>query len=269
MVLGTEQTTALPRVLIVDDDPDVVDLVVMNLTLSGHEVESAGDGAAGLAKARSGKYDLIILDMSMPKLNGLQVCEQLRYNPATRAVPVIFLTAKGMTRDKVSAFNTGGDDYLVKPFDPQELEVRIRALLRRVGAGMPTHQTLAEILEAGDIQLRPESLQTQMGERLSTLTPTEFEIVHCLLQHTDQPVSHAVLLNEVWGFEADENVDMLRVHMRHLRQKLEPDPQQPRYLLTVPHVGYRLAVLRQPAEVPGNGNGNGSHGAAAAGEERR
>jgi DNA-binding response OmpR family regulator len=230
----------MARILIVDDDPLIIDLVSLNLQLSGYEVESAADGAAGLARARSGTFDAAIVDVMMPKLDGYQLVGQLRNLPATRDLPIIVLTAKGTLDDKVQGFDAGADDYLVKPFEPQELLVRLRAMLRR--RTPPQSQGWTEILQAGDISLFPEALQVRLREHRATLTPTEFEIVHCLLQHVDQPVPLVTILQEVWGYDADEGVEMLRVHVRHLRQKQELEPKSPRYLVTVPNVGYRLAV---------------------------
>ncbi|MBC7542472.1 MAG: response regulator transcription factor [Candidatus Sericytochromatia bacterium] len=229
----------MSRILIVDDDPLIIDLVTLNLQLSGYDVESAGDGAAGLARARSGIFHAAIIDVMMPKLDGYQLVQQLRQLPQTRALPIIVLTAKGTLDDKVRGFDAGADDYLVKPFEPQELLVRLRAVLRR----QQSHpQSWTEILTAGDVVLFPEALQVRLKKHAVTLTPTEFEIVHCLLQHVDQPVTLATILQEVWGYDADEDVEMLRVHVRHLRLKLEAEPKAPRYLVTVPNVGYRLAV---------------------------
>jgi two-component system, OmpR family, response regulator RpaA len=149
------------------------------------------------------------------------------------------LTAKGTLDDKIRGFDAGADDYLVKPFEPAELLVRLRAVLRRKS---PQPSAWTEVLNAGQISLSPETLQVRLHDHQATLTPTEFEIVHCLLQHVDQPVPLATILQEVWGYDADENVEMLRVHVRHLRLKMEQEPKAPQYLVTVPNVGYRLAV---------------------------
>ena len=229
----------MSRILIVDDDPLIIDLVTLNLQLSGYDVEAAADGAAGLARARAGSFHAAIIDVMMPKLDGYQLVQQLRQIPQTRALPIIVLTAKGTLDDKVRGFDAGADDYLVKPFEPQELLVRLRAVLRRQ---QQQPQSWTEILMAGDVALFPEALQVKLKTQAITLTPTEFEIVHCLLQHVDQPVPLATILQEVWGYDADEDVEMLRVHVRHLRLKLEAEPKAPRYLVTVPNVGYRLAV---------------------------
>ena len=136
----------------------------------------------------------------------------------------------------------GADYYLVKPFEPQELLVRLKALLRRSKKPLQQDKKISEILSAGDIKLFPDVLKAYIKSKMINLTPIEFEILYCLLQHTDQPVKLSNILLEVWGYEGEENPDMLRVHFRHLRQKIEENPKQPQYLLTVMNVGYRLAV---------------------------
>ena len=154
-------------------------------------------------------------------------------------VPILMLTAKGTISDKTSGFDSGADDYLVKPFDIQEVLLRIRVLLRR---NQPQEETLTsnEILEAGEIEILPDTLETIILNKRMKLTPTEFEILYCLLQHFNKPVTLATLLEEVWGYSSDEDVRMLRVHVGALRNKIEPDAKNPKYLHTVTNVGYKL-----------------------------
>jgi DNA-binding response OmpR family regulator len=152
------------------------------------------------------------------------------------------LTAKGTLDDKVKGFDSGADDYLIKPFEPQELLVRLKALMRRSKKQVQKDKKFTEILSAGDIKLSPDVLKVIIKDKEISLTPIEFEILYCLLQHTDQPVKLSTILLEVWGYQEEENPDMLRVHFRHLRQKIEENPKNPKYLLTVMNVGYRLAV---------------------------
>ena len=210
----------MPRVLIVDDDPEIMDWLYLDLQLSGYTVDYATDGHLGLQKAQQEKYDCIILDVMMPRIDGFQVCSQLRQNSSTKDVPVILLTAKGTLEDKIIGFNSGADDYLVKPFDIQELLVRLRALMRRSTSDSPeTRPSGTEKLTAGDLRLFPESLEVQIKEEVIKLTPTEFEILYCLMQHVNQAVNLSTILDEVWGYEADEDVRMLRVHIGGLRQK--------------------------------------------------
>jgi DNA-binding response OmpR family regulator len=230
----------MPRVLIVDDDPEIMDWLYLDLQLIGYTVDYATDGYSGLQKAQQEKYDCIILDVMMPKIDGFQVCNQLRQIPQTRDIPIILLTAKGTLEDKIIGFNSGADDYLVKPFDIQELLVRLRALLRRSTVPANETKSSSEKLTIGDIRLFPESLEVLIKDRTIKLTPTEFEILYCLMQHANTAVSLATILDEVWGYDAEEDVRMLRVHIGGLRQKIELNHKKPIYLQTVTNVGYRL-----------------------------
>jgi two-component system response regulator RpaA len=229
----------MPRLLLVDADPLAIAQVSTTLKLNGYDLVSAADGAAGLAMTRLGGIDAALIDLRLPKIDGCQLITLLRNRPVTRNLPVIVLSPLASLADKVRAFEAGADDYLVEPFEPEELLVRLKALLRRQS---PPPAGPVEILRAGGISLFPEALQVHLDGHCTTVTPTEFEIVHCLLQHVDQPVPLATLLQEVWGYDADEGVEMLRVHIRHLRLKLERNPKAPRHLVTVPNVGYRLVV---------------------------
>ena len=151
------------------------------------------------------------------------------------------LTAKGTITDKTDGFNSGADDYIVKPFDVQEVLLRVRVLLRRnSSAEEQNNKKVKEILKVGDIELFPDYLEVDIKGKKTKLTPTEFEILYCLMQHFDTSVTLAVLLNEVWGYDSDEDVRMLRVHVGGLRQKIEEDPKHPIYLQTVTNVGYKL-----------------------------
>ena len=225
------------RVLIVDDDPEIMDWLSMDLQMSGFYTDSAIDGLSGLQKAQNGNYDIIILDVMMPNMDGFEVCKNLRKSAKTKAIPIILLTAKGTIEDKITGFGSGADDYLVKPFDIQELLVRMRALLRRTDTAQ-THSE--EILASGNFKLYPDSLEVYVTDKLVKLTPTEFEILYCLMQHINQAVSLPTLLDEVWGYDVDEDVRMVRVHVGGLRNKIEPDPKKPKYLYTVTNVGYKL-----------------------------
>lgn len=237
-------------ILVVDDDPEIIDLLKLDLELMGFNVDSASDGAGGLKKAEAKSYDLIVMDVMMPKLDGFEVCKRIRSGRNAPNVPIILLTAKGTIEDKIRGFNAGSDDYLVKPFEFQELMVRMRALFRRTGALNKASQAdkKNEVLEIGEIKLLPGSLEAILDGRRVKLTPTEFEILYCLMQHVNEAVPLSTILHEVWGYEPDEDVRMLRVHIGGLRQKIEEDHKQPRYLQTVTNVGYRLnAAAAEPA----------------------
>lgn len=225
------------RILIVDDDAEIRELLEFDIASSGYFVDTASDGMEGLNKALNNKYDLILLDVMMPKMNGFEVCENIRH--AKLNVPILMLTAKGTIGDKTTGFDSGADDYLVKPFDIQEVLLRIRVLLRR---NQPPVETLGstEILDVGEIELLPDTLECIVLNKRVKLTPTEFEILYCLMQHFNKSVTLATLLEEVWGYDRDEDVRMLRVHVGGLRNKIEPDTKSPKYLHTVTNVGYKL-----------------------------
>ena len=224
------------RLLVVDDEDEIRELLVFDIQSSGYTVDSAKDGEEGLKKAVENNYDLILLDVMMPKMNGYDVCKNIRL--VKPKVPVLMLTAKGTIHDKTEGFDVGADDYLVKPFDVQEVLLRIRALLRR-NEDTDEHDT-KEVLRAGDIEILPDSLEVLILDKKVKLTPTEFEILYCLLQHLNKAVTLATLLDEVWGYNSDEDVRMVRVHVGGLRQKIETDTRKPKYLHTVTNVGYKL-----------------------------
>ena len=224
------------RLLIVDDDKQIRELLAFDIAQSGYVVDCAVDGEEGLKKALENNYDLILLDVMMPKMDGFTVCKNIRIqNPI---VPILMLTAKGDIEDKTQGFDCGADDYLIKPFEIQEVLLRIRALLRR-GQSQQV-QNNKEVLRAGDIEILPDSLEAVILGKKVKLTPTEFEILYCLMQHINTPVTLAVLLDEVWGYGDDEDVRMVRVHVGGLRQKIEENTRAPKYLHTVVNVGYKL-----------------------------
>lgn len=229
-------------ILVADDDPEIIDLLRLDLELMRFNVDYANDGISCLKKTEGKVYDLIILDVMMPKMDGFEVCKRIRTNRASANVPVILLTAKGTIEDKIRGFNAGADDYLVKPFEFQELMVRMRALFRRTGTLTKATTTTKkdERLESGEIRMLPSSLEAIVRGKLVKLTPTEFEILYCLMQHANEAVALPTILQEVWGYDADEDVRMLRVHIGGLRQKIEEDHKHPQFLQTVTNVGYRL-----------------------------
>ena len=225
------------RLLIVDDDVQIRELLVFDIAQSGYIVDCASDGQEGLKKALENNYDLILLDVMMPKMNGYDVCKNIRI--AKPDIPILMLTAKGTIEDKTQGFDCGADDYLIKPFEIQEVLLRIRALLRR-GETSSQKQNTKEVLRAGDIEILPDSLEAVILDKKVKLTPTEFEILYCMMQHINSPVTLATLLDEVWGYGSDEDVRMVRVHVGGLRQKIEENTREPKYLHTVVNVGYKL-----------------------------
>lgn len=231
------------RILIVDDDDEIRELLEFDIASSGYFVDTAKDGLEGLNKALNNTYDLILLDVMMPKMNGFDVCKNIRQ--AKLSIPILMLTAKGTIDDKTIGFDCGADDYLVKPFDIQEVLLRIRVLLRRNEVVIEDSPLSNEILKCGDIEIFPESLESVIVNRRVKLTPTEFEILYCLLQHFNHPVTLATLLDEVWGYDSNEDVRMLRVHVGGLRNKIEQNAKLPKYLHTVTNVGYKLTPFAQ------------------------
>ncbi len=229
--------TEMKRILIVDDDDEIRELLEFDISHSGYFVDTASDGKEGLQKALNNSYDLILLDVMMPKMNGFDVCKNIRQ--AKLSIPILMLTAKGTINDKTIGFDCGADDYLVKPFDVQEVLLRIRVLLRR-NQPQETNSISNEILKSGNIEIFPETLEAVILNKKVKLTPTEFEILYCLMQHFNTPVTLATLLDEVWGYDSDEDVRMVRVHVGGLRNKIEPEPKKPQYLHTVTNVGYKL-----------------------------
>ena len=229
------------RLLVVDDDDEIRELLEFDLSHSGYSVDTATNGLDGLNKAVTNSYDLVLLDVMMPKMNGFDVCKNLRKSKPD--IPVLLLTAKGTIGDKTQGFDCGADDYLVKPFDIQEVLLRVKALLRRNSDNSDDKSFKQEILKVGDIEIFPESLETAIEGKKINLTPTEFEILYCLMQHFNESVSLAVLLDEVWGYDSDEDVRMVRVHVGGLRQKIEKDTKNPKYLHTVTNVGYKLTPI--------------------------
>lgn len=228
----------MATIVIVDDDPSILELVKVNLEIQGHTVYSAPDGETGYALVQQHQPQMVVLDVMMPGVDGYTVCQRIRKNEAIQNTPVLMLTALGVVEDKVKGFDAGADDYLVKPFEIPELMVRVRALLRRYSpsAGSMT----PEVLSIGDITLIPENLEVRIREQKAKLTPTEFEILNCLVQNHGQAISLGKLLQDVWGYSPDDDVETIRVHVRHLRSKLEKVSPTKKYIETIYGGGYRL-----------------------------
>jgi two-component system response regulator RpaA len=229
----------MAKIIVVDDDFAIQTLIKINLEMQSHKVLTANDGVEGYALIQQELPDLIILDVMMPNADGYTVCQRVRKNLATQHIPVLMLTALGVVEDKVKGFDVGADDYLVKPFELLELQVRVRALLRR-SSKLPKSATSNEILSVGDITLVPENLEVKILQHITRLTPTEFEILNCLLQNHHQAISLSKLLEEVWGYAPNDDVETIRVHIRHLRTKLDKISGGKSYVETIYGGGYRL-----------------------------
>lgn len=228
----------MATVVIVDDDPSILELVRINLEMQGHTVISAPDGETGYALIQQHRPELAILDVMMPGVDGYTVCQRIRKNAEIGDTPVLMLTALGVIDDKVKGFDVGADDYLVKPFEIPELMVRVRALLRRY-TSTPS-AAVTEILAIGDLTLIPENLEVKITDKKCKLTPTEFEILNCLVQNHGQAISLGKLLQDVWGYSPDDDVETIRVHVRHLRSKLDKASPAKKYIETIYGGGYRL-----------------------------
>ncbi|GAA2502338.1 response regulator transcription factor [Winogradskya humida] len=229
------------RVLVVDDDAAVRDSLARTLRFEGHEVETAGDGREALERVRGREPDAVILDVSMPVLDGLETCRELRGGGVL--VPILMLTARDSVGDRVAGLDAGADDYLVKPFALQELQARLRALLRRslitAGAQETAVAPAGELLTFEDLRMDAGSREVWRGERAVRLTRTEFAILEVFLRHPRQVLSRAALFENVWGYDFGETSNSVHVYLGYLRRKLE-EAGEPRLLHTVRGVGFVL-----------------------------
>ena len=231
----------MSKILIIDDDTAILELIKVNLELLGHEAITASDGVRGFALARQELPDLIILDVMMPDVDGFTVASRIRNNPSTKDIPILMLTDLSMIQDKTKGFDAGVDDYLVKPFELEELKLRVRALLRRVNA-LPESLGRGEILTVGDMTLLPENLSVQIKDKTAKLTPIEYEILSMLMQNHGNAVTAPVLLKDIWGYSPDDDIETIRVHIRHLRTKLQKISPDKKYIETIYGGGYRLVT---------------------------
>ena len=227
------------KILVVDDDAAINELIKINLEMLGYKVYSATDGIKGFALCKQELPDLVILDVMMPEVDGYTVAKYIRENSSTKEIPILMLTALGMLDDKIKGFDIGVDDYLVKPFEIEELKVRVRALLKRTHKVMESMAT-KEILTVGDITLLPESYSVDINGKIAKLTPIEYDILNTLVQNHGNMVSGAKLLNDIWGYAPDDTVETIRVHIRHLRTKLDKISDGKKYIETIYGGGYRL-----------------------------
>jgi two-component system, OmpR family, KDP operon response regulator KdpE len=230
-------------ILTADDDPQILRLVARNLQFEGYEVVTATDGQEALDHIESQRFDLAILDVMMPRLDGFTVCARVR---EFSSMPIIIVTARGQDQDKIRGLDLGADDYLAKPFSVEELLARVRAVLRRAQfAANPDGQGQRAVITLGDLALDlAQHRVTQAGEELD-LTPIEYRLLAYLAQNAGRVVTQELLLEHVWGEEYAGESHLLQVNMNRLRRKIEADPAHPRYLLTKMGVGYLLAT--QPA----------------------
>ncbi|MBR1425330.1 response regulator transcription factor [bacterium] len=229
------------QILVVDDDVSINELIKVNLELSGYKVLQAYDGIKGFALAKQEVPSLVVLDVMMPDVDGFTVAKRIRENSGTKDIPIIMLTALGELNDKVNGFNIGVDDYLVKPFEVEELLVRVRALLKRTHQ-IPESASTRDLLTLGQITLLPETYSVRIGEQTAKLTPIEYDIFNILFQNHGNMVSSAKLLKDVWGYSPDDDIETIRVHIRHLRSKIDKISNGKKYIETIYGGGYKLNV---------------------------
>lgn len=229
------------KILVVDDDLAINELIKVNLELSGYNVIQAYDGIKGFAMCKQEMPSLVVLDVMMPDVDGFTVAQRIRKNDATKDIPILMLTALSQINDKVNGFNIGVDDYLVKPFEMEELQVRVRALLKRTRQ-IPESASTRELLTLGEITLLPETYNVKIGEKSVKLTPIEFEIFNLLFQNHGNMVSSAQLLKDIWGYSPDDDIETIRVHIRHLRSKIGKISDGKKYIETIYGGGYKLAI---------------------------
>ncbi len=229
------------KILVIDDDLAINELIKVNLELAGYKVLQAYDGTTGFAMCKQELPSCVILDVMMPEVDGFTVAQRIRKNDATSEIPILMLTALSQVSDKVNGFNIGVDDYLVKPFEMEELQVRVRALLKRTHQ-IPKSASTRELLTLGEITLLPETYSVKINDKQAKLTPIEFEIFNLLFQNHGNMVSSAQLLKDIWGYSPDDDIETIRVHIRHLRTKLDKIAGGKKYIETIYGGGYKLVV---------------------------
>lgn len=230
------------RILIIEDEKQLVRALRGYLEQAGFEVLTAYDGRTGYFMARQEKPDLIILDLMLPEMDGLDVCRALRRDPdpTVAEVPIIMLTARVEETDRVLGLELGADDYVTKPFSPRELVARVRAMLRRLKPVGEGRVQAAPLLRAGPLVLDPTRREVRVGGELVDLTPTEYDILYLLMSHPGRPFSRSEILDHVQGIAFEGYERSVDVHIKNLRRKLGDDPRSPRYIQTIYGVGYKF-----------------------------
>jgi len=232
-----ERATCMKRILIIEDDRDIVELVRYNLANEGFQVNAAFDGSSGLNTLKKTPPDLLLLDLMLPRLSGLDICREVRRDDSLNRLPILMLTARGEEADRVVGLEMGADDYVTKPFSPRELLARVKASMRR--ANRPS-SALPELFTLDDISINFTTMElTRAGEPV-TLTTQEFKVLKFFVQNQDRVVSREELLNEVWGYRNYPSTRTVDNHILRLRQKLEKDPAHPLHFKTVHGTGYKF-----------------------------
>lgn len=227
---------AVAKVLIVDDEPNIREVVGLYLRRDGHEILSAADGEEALELFRSAAPDFVVLDLMLPRLSGLEVCRRMQ---AERRVPLIMLTARGDEEERIVGLGIGADDYVVKPFSPRELAARVAAVLRRAGEPPPGGDG-EKVLHFDGLRVDPNTREVLVRDQPASLTAREFDLLYHLAASPGRVYTRDHLMEVVWGYAFSADTSTVTVHMRRLREKVEPDPANPRYLQTVWGVGYKF-----------------------------
>ena len=231
------------QILIVEDQADIADLIAMHVRDLGHRVEVVHDGDTGYGRARAGDFDLIVLDVMLPKRDGLDVLRALRMDRIT--TPVLMLTARSSELDRVLGLELGADDYLTKPFSVMELTARIKAILRRADlAAASKASAQPDMIEAGDLQIDPSAHEVRLQGKPISLTAKEFDLLHYLARHPGRAFNRTQLLDAIWGTTFEGYEHNVNTHINRLRAKIEADPANPAYVLTVRGLGYRFVDTR-------------------------
>lgn len=243
--IGQENQAPQMKVLVVDDEDNIIELIRLGLRYEGFQVETASNGEDGIALAQRIDPDLVILDVMMPGIDGIEVCRRLRNNPTTHDVPILMLTAKDEVGDRILGLQTGADDYLTKPFDFYELLERIKAILRRQNRaksaqGNTTFDENNQLLQFGDLRMNTATREVTRAGRLVELTATEYNLLHLFMSHPRQVLDRQTILNRVWGYDFLGETNIIEVYVRYLREKIEDSPSSPRLIVTVRGVGYVL-----------------------------
>ena len=236
--------TAGRRILVVDDEVDIARLVELHLADAGHRVTLAHDGKTGLDLATSGGFDLVVLDLKLPVVDGLEICRRIR--AGTRYVPILMVTARSAELDRILGLEMGADDYLTKPFNVRELVARVKAIFRRGDALAAPAAAVPERMTRGGLTLDLARRAAEVDGRALTLTAKEFDLLAHFARHPGRVFTRAELLDTVWGYSHEGYEHTVNSHINRLRAKLEPDPTAPRYILTVWGVGYRFAERPEP-----------------------
>ncbi|MCP8617091.1 response regulator transcription factor [Salirhabdus salicampi] len=228
----------LNRILIVDDEESIVTLLKYNVEQAGYETEVAFDGEEALSIAEQQSFDLIILDLMLPKLDGMEVCKKLRQQK--NSTPILMLTAKDDEFDKILGLELGADDYLTKPFSPREVVARIKAILRRSQTKMASNEESEELKRIGHLTIYPEKYEAYYEDELLEFTPKEFELLLYLARHKGKVLSRDQLLSAVWNYDFVGDTRIVDVHVSHLREKIEPNTKKPVYIKTIRGLGYKM-----------------------------